>query len=80
MAPLSRKPFRVEDVREPRILISYREDDETIPLDREQFETLLERINEAHGAFEPDRLPSRAEPYATVTSLRPRFERDDQQS
>jgi hypothetical protein len=38
--PLSRKPFAIKDVQEPRILISYREDDETIPLDREQFETL----------------------------------------
>jgi hypothetical protein len=79
LTPLSRKPFRIEDVQEPRILISYREDDETIPLDRDQFETLFQRINEARHEFELDRLPPGAEPYATVISLHPRFELDDRE-
>lgn len=77
--PLSRKPFRIKDVQEPRILISYREADETIPLDRDQFETLFQRIDEAHNEFELDRLPPGAEPYATVISLHPRFELDDRE-
>jgi hypothetical protein len=79
LTPLSRKPFRIEDVQEPRILISYREDDETIPLDRDQFETLFQRIDEARHEFELDRLPPGAEPYATVISLHPRFELDDRE-
>ena len=79
LSPLSRKPFAIKQVQEPRILISYREDDETIPLDREQFETLFERVDEAHGAFDLDRLPPGAEPYATVISLNPRFELDDRE-
>ncbi len=79
LTPLSRKPFGIKDVQEPRILISYREDDETIPLDREQFEALFQRINEAHQEFDLDRLPPGAEPYATVISLHPRFELDDRE-
>ena len=79
LSPLSRKPFRVADIQEPRILISYREADETIPLDRDQFETLVQRIDEAHGGFDLDRLPSGAEPYATVLSLHPRFKLDDRE-
>ena len=67
------------DIQEPRILISYREADETIPLDREQFETLVERVEEAHDAFDLDQLPSGAGPYATVLSLHPRFELDDRE-
>jgi hypothetical protein len=77
LTPLSRKPFRVKDVQEHRILVEYRDDDETIPLQRDQFETLFERIGESRSEFELDRLPPDAEPYATVLSLHPRFELDD---
>ena len=38
LTPLSRKPFRITDVQEHRILIEYREDDGTVPLQREQFQ------------------------------------------
>jgi hypothetical protein len=77
VTPLSRKAFGVTDVQEPRILIQYRDDDETIPLQRDQFETLHRRIQDAYGEFDLDRLPPDAEPYATVISLHPRFEVDD---
>ncbi|MBZ6494813.1 hypothetical protein [Natrinema longum] len=77
VTPLSRKAFGVTDVQEPRVLIQYRHDDETIPLQRDQFETLHRRIQNAHGEFDLDRLPPDAEPYATVLSLHPRFEVDD---
>ncbi|SEO63976.1 hypothetical protein SAMN05216388_101612 [Halorientalis persicus] len=77
VTPLSRKAFGVTDVQEPRILIEYRDDDETIPLQRDQFETLYRRIQDAHGEFDLGRLPPDAEPYATVISLHPRFEVDD---
>jgi len=77
--PLSRKAFRVTDVQEHRVLIQYRDDDETIPLQRDQFETLYRRVQDARGEFELDRLPPDAEPYATVLSLHPRFEVDDRE-
>ena len=79
LTPLSRKPFALKDAQEHRVLIQYRDSDETIPLQREQFETLFQRINESHGSFDLDRLPPDAEPYATVLSLHPRFELDDRE-
>jgi hypothetical protein len=77
VTPLSQKAFGVTDVQEHRVLIQYRDDDETIPLQREQFETLYRRLQDAKGEFDLDRLPPDAEPYATVLSLHPRFEVDD---
>ncbi|MDL0125161.1 hypothetical protein PNP85_02755 [Halobacterium salinarum] len=77
LTPLSRKSFRLTDVQEHRILITYRDDDGTTPLQRDQFETLFQRVQDAHAGFELDRLPADAEPYATVLSLHPRFELDD---
>jgi hypothetical protein len=77
VTPLSRKAFGIEDVQEHRVLIQYRDDDETIPLQKDQFETLYERVSESQGKFDVDRLPPDAEPYATVLSLHPRFEVDD---
>src|SRR6056297_1672292 len=79
VTPLSRKAFGVEDVQEHRVLIQYRDDNETIPLQKDQFETLYRRIQDSHGAFDLDRLPPDAEPYATVLSLHPRFEIDDRE-
>lgn len=76
VTPLSRKVFHITDVQEPRILIQYRDEDETIPLQREQFETLFQRIQDVSGEFDLDRLPPDAEPYATVLSLHPRYEVD----
>jgi hypothetical protein len=79
LTPLSRKPFRITDVQEHRILIGYREDDGTMPLQREQFETLYDRVTEDWGDFDLDNLPPNAEPYATVLSLHPRFQIDDRE-
>jgi hypothetical protein len=79
VTPLSRKAFRVTDAQEHRVLIQYRDDDETIPLQRDQFETLFQRVQDARGVFDLDRLPPDAEPYATVLSLHPRFEVDDRE-
>ena len=77
--PLSGKPFRLEDVQEHRLLISYREQDTTIPLKRDQFETLYQRISESPQPFDLDRLPADAEPYATIISVHPRFEIDQRE-
>lgn len=76
--PFSRKPFRITGVQEHRILVEYRDDDGTVPLQREQFETLYERVTEGWDGFELDNLPADAEPYATILSLHPRFSIDDQ--
>jgi hypothetical protein len=53
--------------------------DPTQPLQREQFETLYDRITDAHGGFELDRLPPEADAYPAVWSLHPRFEIDEDQ-
>jgi hypothetical protein len=79
LTPLSRKPLTVKDVQEHRVLVTYRDGDGTLPLQREQFETLLQRIEERRGSFDLNKLPRDAEPYATVLSLHPRFELDDRE-
>jgi hypothetical protein len=79
VTPLSRKAFHVTDVQQHRVLVQYRDEDETIPLQQDQFETLAQRVQDSRGAFELDRLPPDAEPYATVLSLHPRFEIDDRE-
>ena len=53
--------------------------DPTRPLQREQFETLYERITDAYDGFELDRLPPDADAYPAVWSLHPRFEIDEDQ-
>jgi len=74
--PLSEKPFRLEDVQEHRLLIAYRNQETTIPLKREQFETLYDRVSDSPQPFDLDRLPADAEPYATILSIHPLFEID----
>jgi|AntDeeMetageno50_2_1112565.scaffolds.fasta_scaffold03245_2 hypothetical protein len=77
--PLSEKPFRLEDAQEHRVLIAYCEQETTIPLKREQFETLYERVADTPQPFDLDRLPADAEPYATIFSVHPRFEIDQRE-
>ena len=71
--PLSDRSFRVDDLQEHRIIITYRDGSDTTPLSREQFETLSERVTDATAGFDLDRLPADAEPYATLLSVHPRF-------
>ena len=78
LTPLSQKLFHITDVQQHRILIEYRADSETVPLQRDQFETLFQRVDDETGVFDLDRLPPGAEPYATVISLHPHFTIDDQ--
>jgi hypothetical protein len=78
VAPISHTEFRITDTQEHRIIIDYRDTDETLPLQREQFETLYRRIQDTPtNEFELDRLPPDAAPYASVLSLHPRFEVDE---
>jgi hypothetical protein len=79
LTPLSQDRFRITDVQEHRIVVEFldRDVDETRPLQREQFETLYERISDAVDGFDLSRLPPDADPYPAVLSLHPRFEVDE---
>lgn len=79
LTPLSRKPFRITNIQEHRILVEYRDDDGVKPLQREQFETLYDHVTDGWDSFDLENLPADAEPYATVLSLHPRFSIDDQE-
>jgi len=79
VTPLSERSFRLSDIQEHRLLMSYRDQSGTIPLKREQFETLYERVTDSSGEFDLDRLPADAEPYATILSVHPRFEVDQRE-
>jgi hypothetical protein len=77
VTPLTETQFRITDTQEHRIVIAFTESGETQPLQREQFATLAERVDDAGGSFILQRLPPDAEPYAAVLSLHPRYECDD---
>lgn len=81
VTPLSHDHFTISDIQEQRVIVQFpgRDIDPNQPLQREQFETLYERITNAHGGFELDRLPPDAEAYPAVWSLHPRFEIDEEQ-
>jgi len=74
ITPLSHKQFRITDVQEHRVVIQFENKDEKRPLQRDQFETLYRRIQDAPDGFDLDRLPPDADPYPTVLSVHPRFE------
>ena len=55
-------------------MIQFENNDEKRPLQRDQFETLYRRIQDAPDGFDLDRLPPDADPYPTLLSVHPRFE------
>jgi len=79
VTPLSNGRFRITDVQEQRVVIEFLDSDidTTCPLQREQFETLHERLSDSHGEFNLERLPPDADPYPAVLSLHPRFKVDE---
>ena len=79
VTPLSNRPFKLEDTQEHRLLISYRDENTTLPLKRSQFEQLYDRVGNADQGFDLDRLPADAEPYATMLSIHPHFEVDQRE-
>ena len=81
ITPLSHDRFTITDIQEQRVIARFQDKDidSTQPLQREQFETLYERITDATGGFELDRLPPDADAYPAVWSLHPRFEIDEEQ-
>ncbi|QSG07615.1 DUF2800 domain-containing protein [Halapricum desulfuricans] len=79
ITPLSHDRFRVTDVQEHRVVVTFGDTGERRPLQRDQFETLYRRIQDSDDEFDLDRLPPDADPYPAVLSLHPRFEVDEQE-
>jgi hypothetical protein len=77
LTALSHDRFRITDVQQPRIIIEFEDTVNSVPLKRDQFETLYHHIEDAQHGFELDRLPPDADPYPAVLSLHPRFEIDE---
>jgi len=77
ITPLSHDRFRITDVQDHRIVITVDKSGDRRPLQRDQFETLYQRIQDSTGGFDLDRLPPDADPYPAVLSLHPRFEIDE---
>ncbi|EMA50473.1 hypothetical protein C448_01409 [Halococcus morrhuae DSM 1307] len=80
ITPLASRRFRITDVKNQRIIIEDVDSADSQPLQREQFEALAEHTREAIDGFELDRLPSKAEPYAAVLALHPRYVLDERES
>jgi len=77
ITPLASRRFSITDVQEPRIIIEDVDSGDSQPLQREQFEALAEHTHEALDGYELDRLPPKAEPYAAVLALHPRYVLDE---
>lgn len=79
ITPFSHDRFRITDIQEHRVVVTFDDTGERRPLQRDQFETLSRRIRDSNGEFDLDRLPRDADPYPAVLSLHPRFEIDGEQ-
>ena len=79
ITPLANSRFRITDVREQRIIIEDTDTEDSQPLQREQFEALAQHTADAAGGYEIERLPPKAEPYAAVLALHPRYVLDQQE-
>ena len=77
ITPLANKRFSITDVRDQRIIIEDADTGDSQPLQREQFEALAEHAASATDGFDLDRLPPKAEPYAAVLALHPRYVLDE---
>lgn len=57
ITPLLHDRFRIDDVQEQRVIITFEETDERRPLQRDQFETLYRRVTDtwAPGSGTPSR-------------------------
>src|SRR5699024_4278756 len=68
------------DVQDQRIIIEDVDSVDSQPLQREQFEALAEHTREAVDGYELERLPPKAEPYAAVLALHPRYVLDEREN
>ena len=79
ITPLSTRRFRVTDVQQQRIIIEDTDTGDSQPLQREQFEALIEHTRDSAGeGYDLERLPAKAEPYAAVLALHPRYVLDQE--
>jgi hypothetical protein len=72
--PLSDDQFRVTDVQDHRIVVESSDTGETRPLQREQFETLHRRNQDADGAFDHQDDIADIDPDAYFDAYRDRLE------
>lgn len=75
--PFSEQSFVVKTGDANGIVIADSDGDETTTLDREKFATLYQRISESNSAFDLDKLPSGAIPYAIVLTIHPHYDIDE---
>jgi polyhydroxyalkanoate synthesis regulator phasin len=80
ITPLASKRFRITDVQNQRIIIEDVDSGDSQPLQREQFEALAEHTRETVDGYELERLPPKAEPYAAVIALHPRYVLDEREN
>ena len=79
ITPLSTRRFRVTDIQQQRIIIEDTDTGDSQPLQRAQFEALIEHTRESAGeGYDLERLPAKAEPYAAVLALHPRYVLDQE--
>lgn len=69
VTPVSERAFGIEATFDDRIVVRFRDSDEERPLHREQFDVLVDRLEE--GSIPLESLPPGVEPYAVVVSLSP---------
>ena len=79
ITPSASRRFQITDVQEPRIIIEDIDSGDSQPLQREQFEALAEHTHEALDGYDLNRLPLKAEPYAAVLALHPRYMLDERE-
>ncbi|WP_049996313.1 hypothetical protein [Halococcus sediminicola] len=80
ITPLASKRFRITDVQDQRIIIEDIDSGDSQPLQREQFGALAEHTRDAVDGYELERLPPKAEPYAAVLALHPRYVLDEREN
>ena len=78
ITPLSTKRFSITGVHQQRIIIEDTDTGDSQPLQRDQFEALAEHTAGAVEGYDLERLPPKAEPYAAVLALHPRYVLDQQ--
>ena len=79
ITPLANKRFRITGVQQQRIIIEDTDTGDSQPLQHDQFEALAEHTTDASDGYDLERLPPKAEPYAAVLALHPRYMLDEQQ-
>jgi hypothetical protein len=80
ITPLSTTRFGVTEVQQQRIIVEDTDTSDSQPLQREQFEALVEHTRDSAGeGYDLERLPPKAEPYAAVLALHPRYVLDQEE-